>query len=203
MVCSTSKTRCWAHPRRCGADVLIQAAEDPQVGSSPQVRGRPGRCCGCFKLRRLIPAGAGQTTSWSVIGSAIGAHSRRCGADAKLRAGAHQDMGSSPQVRGRRIPDVVIAGVLGLIPAGAGQTSASPRTPTASTAHPRRCGADRPRASASASVFGSSPQVRGRLGGLDALGRLCRLIPAGAGQTAAGCARSARWRAHPRRCGAD
>ena len=32
---------CWAHPRRCGADVTLYHADCREGGSSPQVRGRP------------------------------------------------------------------------------------------------------------------------------------------------------------------
>ena len=50
---------------------------------------------------------------------------------------------------------------------------------------------------------GSSPQVRGRSGQFGPDGLVCRLIPAGAGQMLALPVAARRWRAHPRRCGAD
>ena len=71
--------------------------------------------------------------------------------------------GSSPRVRGRPASVPVLAGLAGLIPAGAGQTPGRWRVPAA----------DR----------GSSPRVRGRLRQDDLVLTGLGLIPAGAGQT--------------------
>ena len=215
--------RSWAHPRRCGADATVRQQEQARSGSSPQVRGRhlvvrlvelqsglipagAGRRDDDVVLTEhggLIPAGAGQTTSWSVIGSAIGAHSRRCGADAKLRAGAHQDMGSSPQVRGRLGEVVLEQASDRLIPAGAGKTDPRCCHSRGPWAHPRRCGADGTSSEPRSSSRGSSPQVRGRHPPRQGRQRPVRLIPAGAGQTGHGHQPARPSSAHPRRCGAD
>ena len=152
----------WAHPRRCGADEFAEPMGLGYSGSSPQVRGRllPGRVV--IPGSGLIPAGAGQTNSWSGRAWIVSAHPRRCGADHIARGGRDAALGSSPQVRGRR--GARPAGVLhpGLIPAGAGQTTANWWTTPSPRAHPRRCGADIDDPREKPGITGSSPQVRGR-----------------------------------------
>ena len=132
-------------------------------GSSPRVRGRRRLLRILKLLRRLIPAGAGQTSLHS-------------GSRLRLR-------GSSPRVRGR--PSTLTARLreTGLIPAGAGQTSAGCGTRRSSRAHPRGCGADSSHRPLANPVGGSSPQVRGRLAGPQDRWGGGGLIPAGAGQT--------------------
>ena len=68
-------------------------------------------------------------------------------------------------------------------------------------AHPRRCGENFLIPAIAASAIGSSPQVRGkhRLDGL--YSHSLRLIPAGAGKTAASLSTLPALPAHPRRCG--
>ena len=172
-----------AHPRRCGADNLVAGVLRPVLGSSPQVRGRLLQGFEAFRLRGLIPAGAGQTVSPITVSVVVWAHPRRCGADHMQQKTLGLDRGSSPQVRGRLFDDSHNFGFGGLIPAGAGQTTRAPNSSCAARAHPRRCGADHFLQLDVGGERGSSPQVRGRR-------RRCRT---------AGCPRGA----HPRRCGAD
>ena len=112
-------------------------------------------------------------------------------------------MGSSPRVRGRRRRQHHPGGLLGLIPAGAGQTPAQPSHGSASWAHPRGCGADECLEAWHHERRGSSPRVRGRRISVIHARSLCRLIPAGAGQTPARATTGPACRAHPRGCGAD
>ena len=215
---------CPAHPRRCGADPrtdylggfftgLIPAGAGQtswemvirpfSTGSSPQVRGRRVAAVYMLAALGLIPAGAGQTRAVRAAHASSWAHPRRCGADFRGVRGRRCVCGSSPQVRGRLVACAAFGVVLGLIPAGAGQTNPVLSMRRCVRAHPRRCGADRPGNMKTPGEPGSSPQVRGRrAGGRDgAVGP--GLIPAGAGQTAASGGCSCRGRAHPRRCGAD
>ena len=172
-----------AHPRGCGADISSIAPWTSPPGSSPRVRGRRG-----FLPRKrwtlgLIPAGAGQTFSLKVPTVCGTAHPRGCGADRPHRP--------RPQLRA------------GLIPAGAGQTAGGRVARLGVGAHPRGCGADIFASSFEISTPGSSPRVRGRLGGTGLTPGALRLIPAGAGQTSAAKSLIAATRAHPRGCGAD
>ena len=173
------------------------------AGSSPQVRGRLHSEVAHAAADGLIPAGAGQTAwghPWRDFG---GAHPRRCGADPGILRTTHTARGSSPQVRGRRRSGIPPVRLVGLIPAGAGQTLPSQYRRYAVRAHPRRCGADKYRHQGRSDGAGSSPQVRGRPAPGGAARRRAGLIPAGAGQTEQ---RRGHFRtnwAHPRRCGAD
>ena len=111
--------------------------------------------------------------------------------------------GSSPRVRGRLGALLTLAGGVGLIPAGAGQTNSGLRGLSVMRAHPRGCGADTLPSTDFTSRHGSSPRVRGRRRADAKITRVLRLIPAGAGQTRQHQRRCHRRPAHPRGCGAD
>ena len=131
-----------AYPRGCGAD----GAQKPYIrydeGLSPRVRGRLHVEQHGQDRDRLIPAGAGQTRRTRPSRSRMTAHPRGCGADGVRLDQRRGHEGSSPRVRGRPGHGRALRHRLGLIPAGAGQTSAPRRSTAASTAHPRGCGAD-------------------------------------------------------------
>ena len=91
----------WAHPRGCGADRSSMRTTSSAHGSSPRVRGRRISNVSTNWLRRLIPAGAGQTHLRSQSSSALRAHPRGCGADERRARGPPFEHGSSPRVRGR------------------------------------------------------------------------------------------------------
>ena len=111
--------------------------------------------------------------------------------------------GSSPRVRGRLAYGFVAGQDFGLIPAGAGQIKLVWCTDDADKAHPRGCGADSSKSSASQLIVGSSPRVRGRSRSHRNNLEFTRLIPAGAGQIRWGERIAPDKAAHPRGCGAD
>ena len=111
--------------------------------------------------------------------------------------------GSSPQVRGRPRTCCTTSELVGLIPAGAGQTSSSCSASSPRRAHPRRCGADRGNLGPQVVGTGSSPQMRGRRRRHSVHAVARGLIPADAGQTPPPSPETTPARAHPRRCGAD
>ena len=136
-----------------------------------------------WSLRGLIPAGAGQTFAGPFRTPQHWAHPRGCGADSSSFSRAHLNTGSSPRVRGRLVDNCPHQCPVGLIPAGAGQTSRHSRRHHRRRAHPRGCGADSSHRPLANPVGGSSPQVRGRLAGPQDRWGGGGLIPAGAGQT--------------------
>ena len=152
-----------AHPRGCGADRSSMRTTSSAHGSSPRVRGRRISNVSTNWLRRLIPAGAGQTSRSSSALMRRWAHPRGCGADSSNSSPVSIVPGSSPRVRGRLAPRAPSVRGERLIPAGAGQTRPPPAPSCPNWAHPRGCGADRH----------SGDGVGGHGG----------LIPAGAGQT--------------------
>ncbi len=156
------------------------------AGSSPRVRGRRHVRRGTARCSGLIPASAGQTRPHQNQSRQHTAHPRECGADWFPSLVSTHPVGSSPRVRGRRLRRGVLACVLGLIPASAGQTKNHLERRRWGRAHPRECGADKIPPAVRVFRLGSSPRVRGRLRRWPARFDRRGLIPASAGQT--GCA---------------
>ena len=180
---STAANRSRAHPRVCGADSPSAEMDRVCSGSSPRVRGRQPVRPRNRQLRGLIPACAGQTSTFRRGHRPVRAHPRVCGADGFTGVDASGSPGSSPRVRGR--------------PPHAPQPARRHR------AHPRVCGADPQGKRHKKGTPGSSPRVRGRHPTRAQSARAFRLIPACAGQTVDVHCASCRVGAHPRVCGAD
>ena len=92
-------------------------------------------------------------------------------------------MGSSPLTRGKRGDEKNSADASGLIPAHAGKTRYSDRTPAASRAHPRSRGENSGLIKPLKSASGSSPLTRGKPSGQRTGWWESGLIPAHAGKT--------------------
>ena len=151
------------------------------LGSSPQVRGTFAVLEVKKTFVRLIPAGAGNICEALRQRRQPRAHPRRCGEHAGQQTTGEYQTGSSPQVRGTSGPPRGSDDVRGLIPAGAGNISATSPAHQASPAHPRRCGEHLPLRDAPSACVGSFPQVRGTSVSPAPAVRPVRLIPAGAG----------------------
>ena len=91
--------------------------------------------------------------------------------------------GSSPRVRGKRIPIRQRHKPTRIIPARAGQTVRGSVSQSYRADHPRACGANSRLIGSSSARAGSSPRVRGKLYAHDADELAIRIIPARAGQT--------------------
>ena len=74
-----ARTTTAAHPRRCGENSVRYSDLSFKTGSSPQVRGKQGRSIQNLLASRLIPAGAGKTSSDIPVCFITSAHPRRCG----------------------------------------------------------------------------------------------------------------------------
>ena len=110
------------HPRRCGEN-----AEGCRVGSSiqgspPQVRGKLCSRSVALVKYRITPAGAGKTlhTHWNHGGKQD--HPRRCGENRRAGQFSRPQLGSPPQVRGKRNFEFLDARIDRITPAGAGKT---------------------------------------------------------------------------------
>ena len=110
------------HPRACGANGARQRVVRVDDGSSPRMRGKPGRWAGCRPASRIIPAHAGQTSGISSAAYSRPDHPRACGANILPAATAGTACGSSPRMRGKRRADALRRGRARIIPAHAGQT---------------------------------------------------------------------------------
>ena len=69
------------HPRACGANASECSDPDCVGGSSPRMRGKPGRGRPIRARIRIIPAHAGQTSLLTVAVNPLPDHPRACGAN--------------------------------------------------------------------------------------------------------------------------
>ena len=67
------------HPRRCGENFDGLIIHPKQIGSPPQVRGKPHSRLSGSAASRITPAGAGKTMSLSPLHAFAKDHPRRCG----------------------------------------------------------------------------------------------------------------------------
>ena len=170
-------------------------------GSSPRVRGKPGKPLRSSPGPRLIPARAGKTSQESWTSFDRPAHPRACGENHSAWQLVEPRRGSSPRVRGKLGGDGHGVQGAGLIPARAGKTRLRRMAATPLAAHPRACGENSSPRAAPPRRSGSSPRVRGKRR-VYRIPRLeFRLIPARAGKTSPSPPETSSSAAHPRACG--
>ena len=128
------------HPRRCGENAGTERYYPHQLGSPPQVRGKPWYRRRHWGILRITPAGAGKTMTRSSPPRATRDHPRRCGENLWRWKLDLESAGSPPQVRGKLVDIVVWVVGLRITPAGAGKTSQRSRRCSGAGDHPRRCG---------------------------------------------------------------
>ena len=191
------------HPRACGANEASDLAEAASDGSSPRVRGKHDCQTSRRSGYRIIPARAGQTRRGVRVSSTSPDHPRACGANSCSLSRLSSTSGSSPRVRGKLRSRYRHAICYRIIPARAGQTLAGSEGGTTASDHPRACGANAIVIRRSDTPPGSSPRVRGKPGGLEAVDVRPRIIPARAGQTRWPGSRRCAPTDHPRACGAN
>ena len=174
---------CWAHPRVCGENIVAIPVLDFKKGSSPRMRGKPSVSVFGLTNERLIPAYAGKTRHPIRNGLGVSAHPRVCGENSATNLVTSADQGSSPRMRGKRIPEHTGDGTRGLIPAYAGKTVKWWVAFLGVGAHPRVCGENPIAHMAPTASLGSSPRMRGKRLTASHLPRKVGLIPAYAGKT--------------------
>ena len=128
------------HPRVCGEHFSKQVRTVVYVGSSPRMRGTPVFLESSYCPVGIIPAYAGNTTSTAVPLPLTRDHPRVCGEHPDFTARISACWGSSPRMRGTRLPAGAVRGGRGIIPAYAGNTMASIPGILCQPDHPRVCG---------------------------------------------------------------
>ena len=189
------------HPRVCGEHPEVDGLYLSHLGSSPRVRGTPLMEPVSAHVSGIIPACAGNTTRGPAASSPARDHPRVCGEHVEPGDDASPLKGSSPRVRGtlRQFRDPI--DVRGIIPACAGNTQSLLKMLPAIRDHPRVCGEHVYYGFSVVLGVGSSPRVRGTPPACGLQSGEHGIIPACAGNTAAGSAgRSGVWD-HPRVCG--
>ena len=168
------------------------------TGSSPLARGLPGVGLHHLDKRRIIPARAGFTRRSSSCSTPCRDHPRSRGVYEAWPSFKPRCLGSSPLARGLRTDASPSSASVRIIPARAGFTAASASRPRQRTDHPRSRGVYACQRARLSGEVGSSPLARGlhrpRPSGRTAAG----IIPARAGFTSGGAARSAPPPDHPR-----
>ena len=149
------------HPRRRGElPTTIERNLEP-MGSSPQARGTPGFRMLARVRRGIIPAGAGNSGARSCDAVIVGDHPRRRGELHRVRQDPLDDAGSSPQARGTHSAAGDRGALVGIIPAGAGNSSYARARRADGWDHPRRRGELVAGSECGGHCGGSSPQARG------------------------------------------
>ena len=111
------------HPRVCGEHYAYDSADITGMGSSPRVRGTPINALVTSSSWGIIPACAGNTVFCVRYYIGIGDHPRVCGEHDPTSSSTPEVSGSSPRVRGTRLPAEPGGVEPGIIPACAGNTS--------------------------------------------------------------------------------
>ena len=189
------------HPRGCGEHSVFQMRGLPSLGSSPRMRGAPPAPVSRSEGIGIIPADAGSTPRSGLPKRGHRDHPRGCGEHLAVQRGQEHRRGSSPRMRGARLPPHLDALDGGIIPADAGSTRLDCHRYHAGGDHPRGCGEHAAGSRVIPGNEGSSPRMRGapeaRLPG----GLRRGIIPADAGSTRLYEEQSDRLEDHPRGCG--
>ena len=173
----------WDHPRSRGEYWVQSVGMDSCRGSSPLSRGilriphRPSR------LRRIIPALAGNTRPPINPGQSQRDHPRSRGEYAVGGTQPREPRGSSPLSRGIQAGESTRGLTGGIIPALAGNTRQPGEQVHRCGDHPRSRGEYRADRAEALLEQGSSPLSRGIPRGLSCIYRRRRIIPALAGNT--------------------
>ena len=133
-----------------------------QIGSPPQVRGKPTSRAIFTPAAGITPAGAGKTWRAFEHGELNEDHPRRCGENRCSIVHAAHMQGSPPQVRGKRQASDCSEPAFRITPAGAGKTLSDNGFILFAEDHPRRCGENNPCCCNVHNHLGSPPQVRGK-----------------------------------------
>ena len=149
------------HPRACGAHSVIAIYVTPYWGSSPRMRGSRELSCEMVGVLGIIPAHAGLTPKRIVRTVLPWDHPRACGAHFVKEDSESIAEGSSPRMRGSRLPLAAQSFLPGIIPAHAGLTDSRCNRNPACWDHPRACGAHGLCVGTHTKIVGSSPRMRG------------------------------------------
>ena len=128
------------HPRRCGENPMCYNNFAGNMGSPPQVRGKPGADTAVWAASGITPAGAGKTPKQILHGVQRQDHPRRCGENNGCPIIPTTWGGSPPRMRGK--PDALFGWVVKkrITPADAGKTVQHEMSQKSAKDHPRGCG---------------------------------------------------------------
>ena len=146
----------------CGGNSAISTSSAFPKGTSPRVRGKPGRSQIPQSNPGYIPACAGETNVQLLSLDSTRVHPRVCGGNSGLAFAGVFAAGTSPRVRGKQVGVEPCDLGTGYIPACAGETYPFISSGDISGVHPRVCGGNRRVESRQQVGIGTSPRVRGK-----------------------------------------
>ena len=152
------------HPRACGEHERLIAFRILTKGSSPRMRGTRPLSFLTRRLAGIIPAHAGNTKIHRYSPVLQWDHPRACGEHMRWLLLKVPGQGSSPRMRGTRRRSRRVRGVVGIIPAHAGNTTLIVRLIQCMRDHPRACGEHVSSVVSMVCMEGSSPRMRGTPG---------------------------------------
>ena len=184
----TGMARRWwrrVYPRVCGGSTGRTKRPALATGLSPRVRGKPppGQCAG--RLRRSIPACAGEARKLREEAQACEVYPRVCGGSPTAGIVWVAKHGLSPRVRGKRDRPARNPGRPRSIPACAGEARWNALYASGLAVYPRVCGGSLRQDHHHSGVDGLSPRVRGKPPGRWSSVMLLGSIPACAGEASA------------------
>ena len=151
--------------------------------------------------RRFIPAPAGNSPRQQNRSSIPTVHPRACGEQIRSLWDFIKPPGSSPRLRGTEGCRRRYRALSRFIPAPAGNSASLGMAPGRVAVHPRACGEQLGPGCRSDIRGGSSPRLRGTVGGNNVFVGHIRFIPAPAGNRPDRSRSVARSPVHPRACG--
>ena len=128
------------HPRGCGEHCVRSKHAASRCGSSPRMRGAHHTAAISLCADRIIPADAGSTWERKNDRKNAWDHPRGCGEHLPATTFTDASQGSSPRMRGARIPGHVRIRGVRIIPADAGSTLRAGKATGVYQDHPRGCG---------------------------------------------------------------
>ena len=186
------------HPRTGGEHSQSAQLMVFGIGSSPHGRGTHRAGLPQLRIRRFIPARAGNTSAWSATAATRSVHPRTGGEHGSPSSHGLRNHGSSPHGRGTRRRLHARRNSIRFIPARAGNTCAGVFPSRKIPVHPRTGGEHLAGRDSQTAANGSSPHGRGT-----PMLRLLvnydnRFIPARAGNTPAVICQKPPYSVHPR-----
>ena len=152
----------WDHPRMCGENHGANVLHALNPGSPPHVRGKRSLSQIASVGRKITPACAGKTSGICRGCRCCRDHPRMCGENHLSQSGNFSGPGSPPHVRGKLVHPEERNKTIGITPACAGKTCATPCPTCNGGDHPRMCGENSVHVCMFSPMRGSPPHVRGK-----------------------------------------
>ena len=200
-VASRRESSTAVYPRACGGTARTKQSLASSNGLSPRVRGNPLPMPFVNGGNRSIPARAGEPARRARPAPACRVYPRACGGTGYTDYSEKALTGLSPRVRGNRVQPSRLLGLVGSIPARAGEPRPVVSQPDRCRVYPRACGGTVLRDPPANERDGLSPRVRGNRARRTDRAVLDGSIPARAGEPRTATGQRAPGTVYPRACG--